>query len=175
MTRETPAYENYPVNEEEMGKRFKNWTEGLAFQMMILYRVGKETGGEKFMERLKEEYFKMGKNSARLMMKRTSTTKQDYKDCSRLSNICDSIDDSMANFWDGYVENSAQAFEKEIITCPVVKSYSMEPDFCDVILGEFVRGVAKEANPEFTTEGFSKLLVKGDNCCRYRIERGKQA
>lgn len=44
MTRETPAYENYPVNEEEMGKRFKNWTEGLAFQMMILYRVGKETG-----------------------------------------------------------------------------------------------------------------------------------
>mgnify|MGYP000849898819 CR=1 FL=1 len=173
MKKEVPAYEKYPVNEEEMGKRYKNWTEGLAYQMMILYRVGKETGGEKFMERLKEEYYRMGKNNARLIMKRTATTKEDYKDCTRLPGICDTIDDSVANFWNGYIENSPQAFEKEIITCPVVKSYSMEPDFCDVILGEFVRGVAGEANPQFTTDGFSKLLVKGDDCCRYRIELGK--
>ena len=29
MKKEVPAYEKYPVN-EEMGKRYKNWTEGLA-------------------------------------------------------------------------------------------------------------------------------------------------
>ena len=91
MKKEVPAYEKYPVNEEEMGKRYKNWTEGLAYQMMILYRVGKETGGEKFMERLKEEYYRMGKNNARLIMKRTATTKEDYKDCTRLPGICDTI------------------------------------------------------------------------------------
>jgi len=49
----------------------------------------------------------------------------------------------------------------------------MEPDFCDVISGEFVKGAAHEANPEFTTGGFTKVLVEGDNCCRYRIERDK--
>ena len=171
--KEVPAYEKYPVSEEEMGKRYKNWTEGQAYQMMLLYRIGKETGGEKFIERLKEEYFKLGRQSARLSMKLTGTTKEDFEDCSNLPKICDTFDDSMANFWDGYVEKSADAFEKEIITCPVVKSYSMEPDFCDVILGEFVKGVAHEANPKFKTEGFTKLLVKGDNCCRYRIELDK--
>jgi len=85
--KETPAYEKYPVSEEEMGKRYKNWTEGQAYQMMLLYRVGKETGGEKFIERLKEEYFKLGRQSARLSMKLTGTTKEDFEDCSNLPKI----------------------------------------------------------------------------------------
>jgi len=168
--KQVPEYEKYPVSEEEMGKRYKNWTTGLAYQMMVLYRIGKETGGERFIERLKEEYYKMGHQSARSSMKATGTTKGDFKDCSALPKICDLFDDSMANFWDGYVENSARAFEKEIKTCPAVKQWSMEPDFCDVILGQFVKGVAHEANPHFKTDGFTKLLVKGDSCCRYRIE-----
>ena len=171
--KEVPAYEQYPVDQEEMGKRYKNWTRGLAYQLMVLYRVGKETGGEQFIERLKEEFFKIGRESARSSMAATGTTQEDYKDCSSMPKICDRIDDSLANFWDGYVENSPTAFEKEIKTCPVAKGYSMEPDFCDVILGQFVKGVAHEANPQFKTDGFSKLLVKGDNCCRYRIEVGK--
>ncbi|MCK9275571.1 MAG: hypothetical protein M0P57_10840 [Syntrophales bacterium] len=168
--KEVPEYEKYPVSQGEMGKRYKNWTNGLAHQMMVLYRVGKETGGEKFIERLKEEYFRIGRQSALSSMRATGTTKEDFKDCSSLSKICDLIDDSMANFWDGYVENTAGALEKEIKTCPVVKSWSKEPEICDVLLGEFVKGVAYELNPQFKTDGFSKLLVKGDNCCRYRIE-----
>ena len=171
--KEIPDYEKYPVSEEEMGKRYKNWTQGLGNQMMVLYRVGKETGGEKFIERLKAEYFKIGQNSARSVMAATGTTKEDFKDCSALPKICDFIDDSMANFWDGYVENSPNALEKEIKTCPVVKPWSDEPDFCDIILGEFVKGVAHGLNPQFKTDGFSKLLVKGDDCCRYRIELSK--
>ena len=45
---ETPDYEKYPVSDEEMGIRYKNWTETLARQMVTLYRVGKEVGGAKF-------------------------------------------------------------------------------------------------------------------------------
>jgi hypothetical protein len=123
-----------------MGKRYKNWTEALANQMMVLYRVGKETGGEKFMERLKEEYFRIGRNSARSSLGITGTTPEHFADCSGgLRKICDLIDNSMANFWNGYVENTATAFEKEV-----------------------------------KTDGFSKLLVKGDACCRYRIELDDQ-
>jgi hypothetical protein len=171
--KEVPEYEKYPVSEAEMGKRYKNWTEGLANQMMVLYRVGKETGGDKFVERLKEEYFKIGQGRARSLMKLTGTTEEDYKDCFKnLPNICNLIDDAMANFWDGYVERTANAFEKEIKTCPVVKQWSKEPEICDVLLREFVKGVANELNPKFKTEGFSKLLVSGDNCCRYRVELG---
>jgi hypothetical protein len=169
--KEVPEFEKYPVSTEEMGKRYKNWTEGLAMQMMVLYRVGKELAGDTFVKRLKEEYFKIGRNRARSLMALSGTTKEDYKDCLRsLPKICDFIDDSAANFWDGYVENTANAFEKEIKTCPVVKQWSEEPEICDVLLREFVKGVAHELNPEYKTDGFSKLLVKGDSCCRYRVE-----
>jgi len=171
--KDVPEYEKYPVNQEEMGKRYKNWTESLATQMMILYRVGKETGGEEFMNRLKEEYFKLGENAARALKAHTGAKTEDFEDCSgALPSICNRIDDSMANFWDGYIENTAQGFEKEIITCPVIKQWSQEPEFCDVQLGEFVKGVAHALNPRFKSDGFSKLLVKGDTCCRYRIEMG---
>jgi hypothetical protein len=169
--KEKPDYEKYPISEEEMGKRYKNWTEGLALQMMVLYRVGKETGGEDFVKRLKEEYFKIGQNNALILKARTGATTEDFKDCSGgLPKILDRIDDAMANFWDGYIENTANAFEKEIKTCPVVKQWSKEPEFCHVFFGEFVKGVAHALNPRFKTNGFSKLLVKGDDCCRYRIE-----
>ncbi|MFO7963845.1 MAG: hypothetical protein R6U50_07985 [Desulfobacterales bacterium] len=169
--KEVPEYENYPVSEAEMGKRFKNWTQALADQMAVLYRVGKEIGGEKFVDRLKEEYFKIGQERARALMALTGTTREDYKNCSGgLPNICNLIDDAMANFWDGYIENSETAFEKEIKTCPVVKQWSNEPEICDVLLREFVKGVAHELNPNYHTDGFSKLLVSGDDCCRYRLE-----
>jgi len=50
--KEVPPYKNYPVSEEEMGKRYKNWTESLGIQMAMMYRVGKEVGGEAFVEKL---------------------------------------------------------------------------------------------------------------------------
>ena len=168
--KEVPAYEQYPVNEEGMGKRYKNWTEGLAYQLMLLYRVGKKTGGEKFIEELKEEFFKMGKNSARLSMKLTGTTKEDFTDCSSLPKICDTFDDSMANFWDGYIENTPEAFEKELTTCPVARLWQKTPELCEVYLYEMFKAMGEELNPKYKFLGFSKLLPKGDKCCRYRIE-----
>jgi aspartate-semialdehyde dehydrogenase len=169
--KKVPEFEKYPVSPEEMGKRYKNWTDGMAYQMMVLYRVGKETGGENFIKRLKEEYFKIGQNTALALKSHAGAKREEFQDCSgALPNICNSIDDSMANFWDGYIENTAKAFEKEIKTCPVARQWSKEPEFCDIMFGELVKGVAHALNPQFKTDGFSKLLVKGDNCCRYRIE-----
>ncbi|HRS89153.1 MAG TPA: hypothetical protein P5183_05520, partial [Smithellaceae bacterium] len=78
-----------------------------------------------------------------------------------------------ANFWDGYVENSPKGFEKELKTCPVTKMWSKEPDLCEVLLGESLRGMATSLNPNFTTTGFTKLLTKGDSCCRFRVELKK--
>ncbi|MFW9877743.1 MAG: hypothetical protein ACFFG0_32040, partial [Candidatus Thorarchaeota archaeon] len=67
--KEIPDYEKYPVSEEEMGNRYKNWTKALARMAVLLYTVGKEVGGEKFVERLKEENRERGKRDAATIMK----------------------------------------------------------------------------------------------------------
>jgi len=171
--KETPDYEKYPVSEEEMGKRYKNWTETLARQMVVLYRVGKEVGGEKFVERLKEEYYKDGQKSAKIWMSLTGTTLEDFKDCMALPKVLDFVDDRFANFWNGYVENTPKAFEIDLKTCPVAKQWSKEPQLCEILLSESLKGMAAGLNPKFRTKGFTKLLTKGDTCCRFRIELAK--
>ena len=167
---ETPAYEQYPVSEEEMGKRYRNWTEALARQVTLLYKIGKEVGGEAFVERLKEEYYKGGKKGAKMWMALSQTEPEDFVDCMALPRIHDTIDDTFANFWDGYIEHTPQAFEKELKTCPVARIWSREPDLCEVMLGASLEGMLEELNPKFKTEGFSKLLTKGDAVCRFRVE-----
>lgn len=82
----------------------------------------------------------------------------------------DYIDDRYANFWDDYVENSPNGFEKELNTCPIAKYWSKEPDLCEILFGDSLKGFAETLNPKFQTSGFTKLLTKGDKCCRYRIE-----
>jgi hypothetical protein len=171
--KETPDYEKYPVGEDVMGKRYKNWTESLARQLVNMYRIGKEVGGEKFVERMKEEYYKDGQKGAQLWMKLTGTKPGDFQDCSKMHLILNMIDDTYANYWDGYVEDSPAAFEKELFTCPVTKQFSREPDICQVLLGESSRGLADGLNPKIKARGFSKLLTKGDKVCRYRFELEK--
>jgi hypothetical protein len=168
--KEKPHYEKYPVSDEEMGKRYKNWTKALARQMVILYRVGKEVGGKEFIERLKEEYYKDGQKGAEMWMALSGTKLEDFNDCTALPKVHDMIDDTFANYWDGYVEHTPQAFEKELKTCPVAKAWSKEPELCEILLGESLRGMASVLNPKFKTEGFSKLLTKGDKVCRFRVE-----
>jgi hypothetical protein len=168
--KETPHYEKYPVSEEEMGKRYKNWTKALARQMVAMYRVGKEVGGKKFIERLKEEYYKDGQKGAEMWMALSGTNMEDFHDCTALPKVHDMIDDTFANYWDGYIEHTPQAFEKELKTCPVAKAWSKEPELCEVLLGESLRGMASVLNPKFKTDGFSKLLTKGDKVCRFRVE-----
>lgn len=168
--KETPEYEKYPVSDEEMGKRYKNWTKALARQMVILYQVGKEVGGKNFIERLKEEYYKNGQKGAEMWMAISGTKLEDFHDCTALPKVHDVIDDTFANYWDGYVEHTPQAFEKELKTCPVAKAWSKEPELCEILLGESLRGMASVLNPKFKTDGFSKLLTKGDKVCRFRVE-----
>ena len=168
--KETPDYERYPVSEEEMGKRYKNWTMSLARQMVTLFQVGKEVGGDQFVEKLKEVYREQGRKDAYLWMKLSKTKPEDFKDCTGLPKLQDFIDDGFANFWSGYIENSPQGFEKELNTCPLVRIWSQEPDLCAVLLRENFAGVLETLNPKFTSEGFSKLLTRGDCCCRFRIE-----
>jgi len=167
-----PEYEDYPVSEEEMGKRYRNWTEALARQVVMLYRIGKEVGGEAFVERLKDEYCRGGKKGAAMWMALSGGKPEDFEDCMGLPRLQDKIDDTFANFWDGYIENTPQAFEKELKTCPVARIWSKEPDLCEVMLGASLAGMLEELNPKFKTEGFTKLLSKGDHVCRFRVELG---
>lgn len=168
--KEIPDYEKYPVSEEEMGRRYKNWTKTLARQMVILYRVGKEVGGDKFIQRVKEEYYKDGQKSAEMWMALSGTKPEDFRDCMALPKVHDLIDDTFANYWEGYVEHTPKAFEKELKTCPVAKAWSKEPELCEILLGASLRGLVSALNPKFKTKGFSKLLTKGDKVCRFRIE-----
>lgn len=55
-----PEYEKYPISEEEMGKRYKNWMEALARYLVVAYNIGKEVGGDKYVERMREEFYKIG-------------------------------------------------------------------------------------------------------------------
>ena len=166
---EKPDYENYPVSDEEMGKRYKNWTFGLARQMVVLYKIGKEVGGEKFVERLKEEYYKDGQKGAKMWMDLSGTKPEDFHDCMALPKVHDLIDDTFANFWDGYVQHTPKAFEKDLKTCPVTKIWSREPDLCGVLMGASLKGMAETLNPKFKTTGFTKLLTKGDKVCRFCV------
>jgi len=169
-----PEYEKYPISDEEMGERYKNWTQALARQAVTLFRVGKEVGGDKFVERLKEVYKEQGRKGAAMWIALTNSKPEDFKSCLGLAKVHDYIDDRYANFWDGYIENSPKAFEKELFTCPVAKAWSKEPDLCEVMFGESLKSMAETLNPKFKTEGFTKLLTKGDNCCRYRVEMEKE-
>jgi hypothetical protein len=156
-----------------MGKRYKNWTEALARQMVIMYRIGKQVGGDEFVKKLKEAYYKDGQKGAKMWMEMSGCKPEDFKDCMALPKIYDLIDDTYANYWHGYVEHSEKAFEKELYTCPVTKLWSKEPDLCQILLGESANGMAEGLNPKFKTKGFSKLLTKGDKVCRYRVEMEK--
>lgn len=166
--KETPDYEKYPVSNEEMCKRFKNWTETLASQMVIMYRIGKKHGGGKFVAEIKEEFFRMGKEAARRWMAANGIQEGESLDCTTLAKIQDAIDDRYANFWDGYIECTPKAFEKEIKTCPITKAMSVDPEYCEVLVAESYKGLLAGLNPKFKTDGWLKLLPKGDACCRLR-------
>ncbi len=167
--KETPDYEKYPVSAEEMGPRYKNWTDTLARQLVIFYQVGKEVGGEKFVERLKEEFYKIGQKTAEGWLSMTQTSRDEFRDCMALPKLQDFIDDRYANFWNGYVEHTPKAFEKELYTCPVTKPMSREPGLCEILVAESFKGMLAALNPKFKTEGFTELLPKGHRCCRLRV------
>jgi len=66
VMKEKPAYENYPVSEEEMCKRYKSWMQVLALYVVMAYDTGKEMGGEAYVEKMKEKFHAMGQKSEAL-------------------------------------------------------------------------------------------------------------
>ncbi len=168
--KETPEYEKYPISEEEMGKHYKAWMNALGDFIMDLFKIGKEVGGDEFIERVKSDFTMKGKMEASYWMKRAGATADDFKDCTDVHKVQDVIDNNFANFYDGYIEKTPGVFEKEVKTCPVAKSFCKTPEICDVILESYESGVMKGLNPKFNFKGFSKLIPKGDDTCRFRVE-----
>lgn len=166
-------YEKNPFSEEEMNQRYRNWADWLASLLVTVYQVGKETGGEKFMSRIKEEFYKQGQKGAKRWLSITGTKLEDYTNCQTLCDLQDFIDDLFANYWKGHAEKSDQAFEKDLYTCPFTKQFSKEPEICSIIVGESTRGMYEALNPQYKFSGFSKLLTKGEGACRIRVELEK--
>lgn len=171
--KEIPAYENYPISEEEMGKRYKNWMQVLALYVVMAYDTGKEVGGEAYVKKMKEKFHAMGQKSARMWMKRSGSRPEDMADCLGIPKLQDCMDDTFANFWHDYIETTPEAFEKEVYTCPVAGIWSQQPELCEILLNASMCGMMESLNPKFQPKGFSKLLVKGDSTCRFRVEKEK--
>jgi hypothetical protein len=90
-------------------------------------------------------------------------------DCLAIGKVFDTMDDSLANFWDGYIEKSPKAFEKRVVTCPAAEAFSMAPIICERVIASAAQGLVKALNPKATFR-FTELMPKGDDSCRYRIE-----
>jgi hypothetical protein len=170
MMQNKPEYETYPVSEEEMSSRYKGWMELLARYVVMAYNVGKDVGGQEYVERLKDEFRTAGQKSIRMWTALSGATPEDMADCRGIPKIQDYIDDSLANFWHGYIECSPNAFEKEVYTCPIARIWSKQPELCEILLGASESGMMEALNPKFKAKGFTKLLVKGDTTCRFRTE-----
>lgn len=133
-----------------------------------MYRVGKKHGGVKFVAEIKEVFFRMGKEAARKWKAASEIKEGESLDCTTLAKIHDAIDDRYANFWDDYTECTPRAYEKKITTCPITKAMSADPEYCQVLVAESYKGLLAGLNPKFKTDGWLKLLTKGDKYCRLR-------
>ncbi len=156
------------LSQVDMGERYKNWMEALARWTVIAIAVGKEVAGEAYLKRLEEEFYNGGRRNVRHWTEVVGL-EETAPDCMALGKIMDAVDDSFANWWDGYVENSPKAFEKHILTCPVAKAFRREPDFCERLVGASALGMLQGLNPKAHIT-FDKFLSKGDETCHYRIE-----
>jgi len=158
-------------SDAEMGKIYKNWMEALARYAVILFNVGKEVAGEKYMEKLKEEFYKAGQRGAKSWREASGLQELQPElqpDCKAIGKLMDFIDDGYGNFCDGHVENSPKAFEKNILTCPIDKPWSRAPELCD-LMEVSMQGLYDALNPKARIK-FDKFLTKGEKVCHYRIE-----
>ncbi len=157
-------------NTENMAQRYRAWAENMASLVSIMAIIGQETGGDEFMRRVEETIFEGSKLDVERYKDAAGIGENETEvDCLTLGNLYDAIDDSLANFWDGYVEKSPKVFEKEVVTCPVAEAFSMAPVVCERIIASGARGYVKALNPKADIH-FKKLMPKGDDVCRYRIE-----
>ena len=157
-------------NTDNMEGRYRAWAENMASLVALMAIIGQETGGEEFIRRVEETIFEGSKLDVQKYKDAAGITDTDTPaDCLTLGKLMDAVDDSLANFWDGYVEKSPNVFEKEVVTCPVAEAFSLAPVVCERIIASGARGYIKAVNPKADIR-FEKLIPKGDDVCRYRIE-----
>ena len=136
----------------------------------LMASIGEETGGEEFLRRVEEAIFDSSRlNGERYKEAKGISQTQTEVDCLAIGELCDKMDNSLANFWDGYVEKTPKAFEKRILTCPVAEALSAAPVVCERFIASGARGSIKALNPKANIR-FTELLPKGDDVCRYRVE-----
>lgn len=157
-------------NTADMGERYKAWAENLAVLLVLMVKIGQESGGEQFLHKVEEAIFEGSKLDVQRRkdaagVRETGTA----SDCLTIGKVFDTMDDSLGNFWDGYVEKSPKVFEKRIVTCPVAEAFSLAPVICERVIQSGAMGLVKALNPKASFR-FLELMPKGDDVCRYRIE-----
>jgi hypothetical protein len=157
-------------NTENMEERYRAWAENMASLVAIMTIVGQETGGEEFLRKVEEVIFEGSKLDVQRYKDAAGIGETEAApDCLVLGKLMDAVDDSLANFWDGYIEKSPKIFEKRVVTCPVADAFAMAPAVCERIIAAGARGYLKALNPRAEIE-FTELIPKGDDACRYRIQ-----
>jgi len=157
-------------NKGNMRQRHKAWAENLASLVALMVVIGEEVGGEQFLRKVEEAIFEGSKlNVERHKEAAGIAETETAPDCVAIGRLLDTIDDSLANFWNGYIEKSPKVFEKRIVTCPVAEAFSMAPVVCERIIASGLKGYVKALHPKAQVH-LTELMSKGDDACRYRIE-----
>jgi len=142
--------------------------DGLARQLVMAIKVGREMNGEEYMQRLEQEFRDYGRKIAAPLAK-SMGIKEGEADCLALGKIIDYFDSTTGAQWEGYVQRSPDAFEKRITSCPVARTYLKEPDICGRLSLAMAEEMFKIYNPKASVY-FAELLCKGDDSCRVKID-----
>jgi hypothetical protein len=157
-------------NIENMERRYRAWAENMASLVALILTIGQGVGGEQFLHKVEETVFEGSKLDVQKWKDIAGIGEiETAPDCLAIGKVFDAMDDSLANFWDGYVEKSPKVFEKRVVTCPVAEAFSMAPVICERVIASGAKGLVKALNlkADFC---FLELMPKGDDACRYRIE-----
>ena len=159
-------------NTENMEQRYKKWAENLSYMVAAMAKIGQETGGEAFLQKVEEAIFEGGKANAQWLKDAAGIGESELSvDCHEIGKVFDAMDDSLANFWDGYVEKSSKVLEKRLATCPVAEGFSLAPVVCERLILAGAKGLLQALNPKANIR-FTEFLPNGDGACCYRIEIG---
>jgi hypothetical protein len=148
---------------------YKNWMNTLAQWVAVMYTVGKETGGEAFVQKVEGELRQTSMKEGERLRSRLHT---EHANCMQIGEIMNGIDKSMGNYWDGYVENSPTGFEKHVTTCPVAHILSRAPEVCTRLMEASGKGLVAGINPKATFR-MDTAISQGDKTCNVRIEMKK--
>jgi predicted ArsR family transcriptional regulator len=152
----------------DMEERYHNWTNALAWQFVIAINVGKEVAGETYLKKLEEAFYKYGVRCTDYWRK-AAGIEEPEPDCLVLGKLMDAVDGSFANWWEGYVKNTPEAFEKHIINCPIADIVKWAPEYCERLVPAALQGILQTLNPKASIT-FDNFMSKGDKTCHYRVE-----